>query len=47
MAVVVQQGPGAIRIGWGYREGEEKGGGRRRRRRTGTVASLRSAVSFS
>ena len=44
MAVVVQQGPGAIRIGWGYREGEEKGG---RRRRTGTVASLRSAVSFS
>ena len=46
MAVVVQQGPGAIRIGWGYREGEEKGGGRRRRR-TGTVASLRSAVSFS
>ena len=44
VAVVVQQGPGAIRIGWGYREGEEKGG---RRRRTGTVASLRSAVSFS
>ena len=27
VAVVVQQGPGAIRIGWGYREGEEKGGG--------------------